>query len=404
MNSNRLSAAHAKEVVKHLVAQGERYNGKSNKKGHASFISRMIPNAEAAAEAAMKKAVGVVTNRAKDFAKYALAFCRVVNQDFGKFSRQFKAMWIMDAMVSYVQHCNCDHGNCDRFMWWTKFTRSDQYYVPDKMYIRDFSSDGNPPNTDVLINTLFLAWINSPRFEQCVYSITLYARTGPVESFNRCFTIRCPKLISCGHDHYWMKLMATYASFNWQQEWKVLDEGVVVRRSKYHVRGVLTRQQHKPLLEAPTLDMVDAILSDQCSHIAASVKEARDKLAAIREVREEFVREKEAANDPDLIRALKATSMGASKLEQDDGELLSRSASAAMKPRPRMPHPSRPDDLLFTRKQKEALVKFQNKLMTLHPDSEVLKEVAGIDADECEVDVEEDDDGFCNGSDVEVDD
>lgn len=150
--------------------------------------------------------------------------------------------------------------------------------------------------------------------------------------------------------------------------------------------------------------MVDAILSDQCSHVAASVKEARDKLAAIREVREEFVREKEAANDPDLIRALKATSMGASKLEQDDGELLSRSASAAMKPRPRMPHPFRPDDLLFTRKQKEALVKFQNKLMTLRPDSEVLREVAGIDADECEVDVEEDDDDFCNGSDVEVDD
>ena len=42
--------------------------------------------------------------------------------------------------------------------------------------------------------------------------------------------------------------------------------------------------------------------------------------------------------------------------------------------------------------------------MTLRPDSEVLREVAGIDADECEVDVEEDDDGFCNGSDVEVDD
>ena len=42
--------------------------------------------------------------------------------------------------------------------------------------------------------------------------------------------------------------------------------------------------------------------------------------------------------------------------------------------------------------------------MTLRPDSEVLREVAGIDAGECEVDVEEDDDGFCNGGDVEVDD
>ena len=91
-------------------------------------------------------------------------------------------------------------------------------------------------------------------------------------------------MLSRGHDHYWMKLMATYVSFNWQQEWKILDEGVVAR-SKYHVKGVLTRQQHKPLLEGPTVDMIDTILSRQCVHAAASVKEAKDKLAAIREVR-----------------------------------------------------------------------------------------------------------------------
>ena len=204
-------------------------------------------------------------------------------------------------------------------------------------------------------------WTCGSHMESAASLLCSCKRTCAVESLWHLCDIYVPKWMGCNEFYYKLGVMCAVESFNFQKDWKNLTDGVV-RKTKYHQKGILSRQQRKHIIEQWRTDLMRSILGkDKHTERICDLHDLRLRKATERRQR---WKEKHEAEPSEMVTALRATAVGVAKKE-----LRGSKYEAPSKPRPRPPLPFK-NDTPICRSDTERLREIQRVLVFNLPEAE----------------------------------
>jgi hypothetical protein len=200
------------------------------------------------------------------FRSYFAQACRHVNDYFGPFSRDFKTWWIKEAMRNWAKHWCDNHSTCAGYSWYSTCHLRGPTGIPQaegtfsspsqaKLKISDY--DNKFPFITAFFDNIVTVVLADRRFESRIYDVSLYGHTYSNESFFHALQIMISQTIGITHDFYKCRAIVAMLEFNWQREWKVLNQGVL-RKNKHSTTVV--RKQHLPHMTGPRLEIARRVL------------------------------------------------------------------------------------------------------------------------------------------------